>query len=66
MTGGVMVLRDAGNFGQTHGVPTASEKIGRARRRRLQLVTLLVCAMASWGLIALLYYFVEWTESYWR
>lgn len=60
-----MVLRDIGDIGQTHSGPSAIEKIGRARRRRQQVVTLLVCALASWGLIVLLYYFVGLTESYW-
>ena len=61
----MMVLRGAGDIRQTHGEAGATEKIGRARRRRQQVITLLVCAMASWGLIALLYYCIELMESYW-
>ena len=65
LAGGTMVLRDVGRVGQTHSGPRTTEKIARERKRRQQAIALLVCAMASWGLVALLYYFVDLTESYW-
>ena len=60
-----MVLRDIGRVGATFSGPGADEKIARQRKRRQLAIVLLVCAAASWGLIALLYYGVELTGLFW-
>ena len=60
-----MVLRDIGRVGTTETGPGADEKIARQRKRRHQAIALLICATASWGLLALLYYGIELTGRYW-
>ena len=61
-----MALRDVGRISHTQdGRDLSEEGTSHGRKRRRQAIILVMCASACWGLVALLYYCFELTESYW-
>jgi hypothetical protein len=60
-----MALHDLGRTGSTQNEPDLQEKTEHGRQRRWQAFVLMMCATACWGLVALLYYCVSLTETYW-